>query len=803
MRQRKHIMAALLALCLLLTACGGKQGGGDTTQLSSAAAYTSNLTALDLPITELTASGAGNGSLYLAGREEDEADWEETDPEGLEEDGEFSSGFTFSTSTGDDGEISFYSGETGHAALYRMDAATGAVTKLEDYVPGEGASIAAIVPCEDGSLWVLEQAGGMGTMDFGSMDSMVNIASAGFGDFGGGSKIWRKLDATGAQELNQTDVSDLTEKLGMETSPFTRMDRADRLYAASGTTVTVLDTALSTLFTCKTPETVEQLISLGDGSVGVVTTGEAGRTVYRVDPDRQALGEPCPLTGSAGRIYAGNEKYDFLYNSGDSLYGWSTETGAPEKLLSWSGAGVDMGQITALALLPDGPGAAVMRGKEIWPVTYSTALLTPVSEEELSGRTVLTLATMGMDSETRAKVLEFNRTSGSCRIEVRDYSEYNTPSDSSAGISKLNTEILAGDMPDLLDLSGGIPLRQYAAKGLLEDLWPYIDADMGREALMKRVFEAAEIDGKLYRVFPRFSIETAAGNPDVVGNQMGWTLDQLQAAMAKTGADCSVLGPNETKSSILEDMFSNSLDSFVNWEAGTASFDSAGFQAILEFCNTFPSQAQSQGEEFVTPYTWVARGEQLLLPVDMGDLSTIQIYQALFGGDAAFVGYPSESGSGVRFSVEGGIAMSSSCKDKDGAWSFLRQALLSEGDRFTFGFPVNRANFEKAAQDSMEIVYLKDEDGNLITGEDGEPLLEGTAYVVLDTQAVMIKPPTQADYDQVMALYEAAEGISGRDENIWAIVQEGAGAYFAGDRTAEDAAAAIQNRVELYLNEQK
>ena len=116
---------------------------------------------------------------------------------------------------------------------------------------------------------------------------------------------------------------------------------------------------------------------------------------------------------------------------------------------------------------------------------------------------------------------------------------------------------------------------------------------------------------------------------------------------------------------------------------------------------------------------------------------------------------------------------------------------------------MNRANFEKAAQDSMEIVYLKDENGNLITGEDGEPLLEGTAYVLLDTQAVMIKPPTQADYDQVMSLYEAAEGISGRDENIWAIVQECAGTLFAGDRTAEDAARMIQNRVELYLNEQK
>ena len=54
-----------------------------------------------------------------------------------------------------------------------------------------------------------------------------------------------------------------------------------------------------------------------------------------------------------------------------------------------------------------------------------------------------------------------------------------------------------------------------------------------------------------------------------------------------------------------------------------------------------------------------------------------------------------------------------------------------------------------------------------------------------------------------MALYEAADSLVSRDESIWAIAREQAGACFAGDRSAEDAAKAIQSRVELYLNEQK
>ena len=39
------------------------------------------------------------------------------------------------------------------------------------------------------------------------------------------------------------------------------------------------------------------------------------------------------------------------------------------------------------------------------------------------------------------------------------------------------------------------------------------------------------------------------------------------------------------------------------------------------------------------------------------------------------------------------------------------------------------------------------------------------------------------------------------DGPIWRIVSEEAGAYFAGDKSAEEAAEIIQRRVWLYLNE--
>ena len=74
---------------------------------------------------------------------------------------------------------------------------------------------------------------------------------------------------------------------------------------------------------------------------------------------------------------------------------------------------------------------------------------------------------------------------------------------------------------------------RFGAMGMLEDLWPYIenDPDLGREAVMDRVLECAEQDGKLYTVFNSFGINTVVGSTAVVGDRTSWTLDDLRTAL--------------------------------------------------------------------------------------------------------------------------------------------------------------------------------------------------------------------------------------------------------------------------------
>ena len=489
------------------------------------------------------------------------------------------------------------------------------------------------------------------------------------------------------------------------------------------------------------------------------------------------------------------------------------------------------------------------------------AILTATPREQLPEKTTLTYATMSLGQDERNRIIRFNKSSTTHRIEVTDYSEYRTAEDYMAGVTKLNTEILAGKVPDIISVQN-LPLRQYGAKGILEDLWTYIDndPDISREKLMERVFDAAEQDGKLYQVFNSFYISTIIGATDVVGEDMGWTMAQFQDALASMPEGCSVFGESSTKDGMLSTLLNQNLDSFVNWETGECSFDGESFKTALAFCNSFPLEFDYENYEYSDDNSEPARiadGRQMLIQESINDFRSIQMYEAMFGGDEAldhfyldykygpdgasitvsdvpvtdeygysnesnrlrpgryitFKGYPTEDGGcGSSFSFYSGIAMTSSCKDKDGAWSFIRQVLLPTeeeraGARYYYSggnFSVNKADFDKAMENALTPQYETDADGNNILDEEGNPIPVNYGSIwPNDTTEIELKAPTQSDVDKVLALYEQVDSIYRRDDKIMESVLEVASQYFAGDKPLNDAASLIQNKVTLYVNENR
>ena len=324
-----------------------------------------------------------------------------------------------------------------------------------------------------------------------------------------------------------------------------------------------------------------------------------------------------------------------------------------------------------------------------------------------------------------AAVLRFNRSQDAVRIRVRDYSDYVSGEDYEAGLTKLVTEILAGDMPDLLALDS-LPYAQLAARGLLEDLYPWLDqdAELRREDLFENVLRSMEVGGRLCEVTPGFSIITMMGPSELVGDTPGWTYDDFDAALAAMPEGCTPLGPGVDRNTILEMCTYLNLSRFVDWGSGTCDFEDPAFLRMLAFCAQFPDAASLAPDEGESDMTRIAEGRQMLVFTSIYSMDDAVYNDQLFTGRSTYIGLPTEEGVGNLLYPVSGYAMSAKCADKEGAWRFLRGFLTEEYQEkysgYEIGLPLNRAAFQTALDKAMEIEYEKDAEGHYLLDADGE-----------------------------------------------------------------------------------
>ncbi len=410
----------------------------------------------------------------------------------------------------------------------------------------------------------------------------------------------------------------------------------------------------------------------------------------------------------------------------------------------------------------------------------------------------LVYANLSRDGPDREAIDDFNLAHTDVQIEVRDYID----AEGNVDKSRLLAEIVAGKGPDIIDMGHAVdafttllPYQRLARAGYLEGLWPYIenDPELGREALLEPPLKAAEVDGGLYIAFPSVRINTLAGAESVVGDRTSWTLEELREVFASMPADSTVLSNGYTRRDAFAYISCMSLDSYVDWETGQCSFDCEGFRSLVEFAAGFPEESSSDSMDPTDFDAMMAMekerverlygGRQMLQAPMIGRLQDVQFLDSQFGGKAAFVGYPVEDGSvGSSFFITGRIlAMSSTCRNKEAAWDFLRQTFLPKGRRERSGpIPVNRSDYELSKKCDIGLVISNG---------------PGPEYTM--------RAATAEETQRYEDLLNSIDKIELCDKTVFDIVQESLDAYFAGDKTLDEVIALIQNRVTLYVNENR
>lgn len=612
----------------------------------------------------------------------------------------------------------------------------------------------------------------------------------------GGTKLqWICLDTDG-NEVSRTDLNTvLPEGTYLQTAV---MDGQDKIYLLDGdSTLYALTDDGQLDYKVESPDNVYgfQLYCLKDGRIALQCNSDKGGQMLKpFNSDSRSWGDPIKMPNVAYSIYGSSKDYDYVCAANNGLIGLKAD-GSYERMFDWINCNVNGDNIYTVLALEDGRILAVEQNYDDGNGAYNLILLERKPSSERPKQTVLTLASLYGNYQLRRMVLQFNKSHSDYRIEVKDYSDYNTDDDYTAGLTKLTTEILAGNVPDIL-VTDNLPVSSYAAKGYLEDLKPYMDKSgitmVGalEKALMK--------DGKLYEMVTGFSIATAVVPAKLVEGLDTWTLQDVLNTLKKLPEGASIFSEFDTRDSVLNAYCSNNLDKYIDWTTGKCSFDSQDFISVLEFAKSFPAEFDYNNynwDDYKQPESKIMAGQQLMMSEWIGDAYLIQFCNYFCGGKADFRGYPTENGSTNCFNTSNGsgsLAMSSKCTAKDVAWEFIAELMSEEYQKDnTWGcFPSNQKVFDQRIKEAMTPEY--DE----TTGEEIPK-----NYYYLNDQEIKSYALSEQEYQQLMDLINSTTSVYGYDEGVMDVIEEDVKAFFAGQKTAQETAALIQNRVQTYVNE--
>jgi ABC-type glycerol-3-phosphate transport system substrate-binding protein len=229
------------------------------------------------------------------------------------------------------------------------------------------------------------------------------------------------------------------------------------------------------------------------------------------------------------------------------------------------------------------------------------------------------------------------------------------------------------------------------------------------------------------------------------------------------------------------------MNEFIDWSNMSCDFTGDYFKDLASFAKEY------NGGYIGSTSGGIKDGEILLTISMISSVADYQLQEDLYGSNISFVGYPTTSGTGTSIGFRGTkLAINGSSAHQEAAWEFIKLYLQHGYDGG--GFPIREDLLDTVLQEAQEPIIVTDMDGTY-------EQVRGTymdADILLQVYA--------ASADDVAAVRQLIDEATYRHEynaDILAIIQEEITPYLSGSKPIDVVVDAIQNRVQLYLDEQK
>lgn len=535
----------------------------------------------------------------------------------------------------------------------------------------------------------------------------------------------------------------------------------DKLYLVSGEhELVVIGADGSFICSIALPDEAAYPAVGNDGQIYIVQVSEGGNQLFLVDINSSALKKAFTCAG--GDIFNGDNHNFLLLKNSSGLYSIAPG-GETAPIVIWAECGISINRVFSIHALEN--------GKFLLMCEDGVFVLSPVDSSDIQKKTTLKIATLRQSGILTKKVSDFNRSNSEYNVQIVDYSDSGN-FEAETALTRLNTEILSGNYPDMLNFSSISPYP-YISKSLLvnlEDLFKQ-DEEISIEDIVIR--KALSSNDGIYFIGGTFNFETLVGRYSDFGDRYGWTLAEY-LDFEKTLPDDVETIHNMTRDTLIDCIVSRYIRTAIDWDACTCSFNTPEFIALLEAGSRIRETPEdSANMSFGYGPAKVGNGTRLVSLSWIQTVWKLAYEEQMAGCKLSFIGWPTvdgRCGSDVHLIEPVGIINQG--KNITGCREFVKFMLLHP-DINSDSLPVYRP----LLQDKVDAAKANE-----------------NKDIPLDL--------SDSDIERFFSLVSEMDNLAIYDDTVLDIIRRESSSFFNGDKTAEEAAKIIQSKVSIYIAEQ-
>lgn len=391
-------------------------------------------------------------------------------------------------------------------------------------------------------------------------------------------------------------------------------------------------------------------------------------------------------------------------------------------------------------------------------------------------KTEIILGDIGGASTLQEAIADFNSKNDRITITIHDYYEENI----NDGISRLYDDILTGKGPDIISFSTDeTDVEALREKGAIENLIPYLEKSdvIGEEDIVDSAYQVLTADGGLYMLPTNFVLYTLITKEKWCSNKENFTFEEALRSVRECEEDPMI-----------------SRDLFLQEGAICGGYfgetEDNRLEQYIKIAEQLPQQAMFQTNDLL-----MREGKIPFNLECIGDMQQYLYKKSVWGEDAVYTGFPGAEGKGRIFIFDNCFAINSQSTHKEEAWKFVESYFTEEGQKTiapNWNFSILQDVLDQQLSDSRKQEYYQTSDGKreklpILTYEIG-----GTYENVYAAQ--------DEDIQDVREMINNTKVMQRSDLPFIRITQEEALYYFNGEKSIEETAAAIRNKIDEMPN---